>query len=626
MSNDGVIVRFAKWVAAITAVLIATLPPLTFFLVSAAMSVGELEQQVRFASQDITRVINRSPQAWRFEVIRLEQILRNPYQLDVGNGDPLDIGLDRDSEAWRLTSAEGAVIAAFHSSPDGRLPWPVVRREQTVSDFGRVVGKVVVERSLRGLVLRASVVALASLGVSVIVFFSLSVFPLRAMRRAWTQVSYLASHDPLTGLANRAVFRDRLDHALRVAHRYEETVAVLCLDLDRFKDVNDVLGHAVGDLLLKEVGARLQAEIRESDTVARLSGDEFAIIQVRLDQPEHAASLAGRIIARIGKPFQINGHRLGVGVSIGIAVATSSLEANATELLKNADLALYASKQRGRGGYSFYHEDMNARLQMRRLIENELHAALEQRSFEIYYQPQIDLEDHSIIGVEALLRWPHPTRGFIPPSEFIPVAEECGAILALSEWVLRKACSDATRWQNLRVAVNLSPIQFRTHGLVELVKRTLEETRLDPTRLELEITEGILMKDTKDNIATLNKLKALGVRIAMDDFGTGYSSLSYLSKFPFDKIKIDRSFISHAAKSADGVSIIRAAIGMSRSLKIDASVEGVETQEQVDLLWHEGCREVQGYFFGKPMPIAEFDGVFLKSLTAQGGRLDRVQA
>lgn len=616
MSNDGGVVRFVKWVAAITAVLIAVLPPLTVFLVSRTLVVGQLEQKIRIASLDIGQVINRSPEMWRFEVIRLEQMLRAAYHLQAV-ATPLALPVEADSEAWRLTAADGAVIVVFHNRPDQRIPWPVVRREASVSDFGRAVGKVVVERSLRSLVLQTSGAAALSLAASVIVFFGLSVFPLRAMRRAWGQVSFLASHDPLTGLANRSVFRDRLDQALRAAHRYEETVAVLCLDLDRFKSVNDAFGHAVGDLLLKQVGARLQSEVRESDTLARLSGDEFAIIQARLDQPENAACLAERIVAAISKPFHINGYRLGVGVSIGIAVTASGSDAETTELLKNADLALYASKGKGRGGYCFFHEDMNARLQMRRLIENELHAALEKRSFEIYYQPQFDLESRRIIGVEALLRWPHPTRGFIPPAEFIPVAEESGAILALSEWVLRKACSDATRWQNLKVAVNLSPVQFRVPGLAELVKRTLEETGLAPERLELEITEGILMTDTEETISTLNNIKALGVRIAMDDFGTGYSSLSYLSRFPFDKIKIDRAFIKSAVESENGVSIIRAAIGMSRSLKIDASVEGVETQDQVDLLWREGCREVQGYFFGKPMPVAELDHILHRHLIEQ---------
>ena len=429
--------------------------------------------------------------------------------------------------------------------------------------------------------------------------------------RAEARIEHMARHDALTGLANRVLFREEMEKALiRVARG--ETIAVLCLDLDHFKSVNDTLGHPIGDRLLEAVTERLLACVRDTDTVARLGGDEFAILQAGIEKPEAAAWLARRLIERIGEPYDIDGHQVVVGTSVGIALAPSDGD-NADQLLKNADMALYRAKSDGRRAYRFFEPEMDVRLQARRALELDLRKALADRQFELFYQPLVDLRTEAVSGCEALLRWNHPERGLVSPAEFIPLAEEIGLIVPLGEWVLREACREAAAWpEPMKVAVNLSPAQFKSRNLVQAVVRALAASRLAASRLELEITETVLLLENEATVATLHQLRGFGVRISMDDFGTGYSSLSYLRSFPFDKIKIDRSFVRDLSDKQDCAAIIRAVVGLGTSLGMTTTAEGVETIEQLEQVRAEGCTEVQGYLFSPPRRACDlarfFDG------------------
>jgi diguanylate cyclase (GGDEF)-like protein len=425
-------------------------------------------------------------------------------------------------------------------------------------------------------------------------------------RRQQTEssIAFMALHDSLTRLANRVLFHDRLDQAIATAGRGHE-FAVICLDLDRFKAVNDTLGHPVGDGLLRAVADRMSACAREGDTVARLGGDEFAIIQLNVGQPEHAQLLASRILEAFRAPFDIEGHQIDIGISIGVAVAPGD-GASSEALLKNADIALYHAKTEGRGTARFFEPEMNARIQLRRTLEMDLRDAIHRDEFELYYQPLINLIAGEATGFEALLRWHHPVRGLVSPAEFIPVAEETGMIVAIGEWVLRSACFEAENWPaNITVSVNLSPIQFEKGDIVATVRAALAASGLRPGRLELEITESVLLRETTRTLTVLHQLRAMGITVALDDFGTGYSSLSYLRSFPFDKIKIDQSFVRDLATNKESLSIIRAVTGLGHSLNIKTTAEGVETLDQLNMLREHGCTEAQGYLFSRPVPANE---------------------
>jgi diguanylate cyclase (GGDEF)-like protein/PAS domain S-box-containing protein len=423
-------------------------------------------------------------------------------------------------------------------------------------------------------------------------------------QRAEAQIVFMARHDALTGLPNRVLFHERVEQALAQAGRTEE-FAVLLLDLDRFKAEHDPLGHPVGDELLRAVAERLQACVREVDTVARLGGDEFAVVQSGVTKAEDAAVLARRIVEVVSQPYDLDGHRIMIGASVGISIAPGD-GASCGKLLKNADVALYKTKAEGRGTWRFFEPDMDARLQARRALELDLWAALANDQFELHYQPLFDLRADRIGGFEALLRWRHPVHGMVSPGDFIPISEEIGLIVPLGDWVLKRACAEASVWPgHVKVAVNVSPAQFRTGHLVESVTEALAASGLPAARLELEITESVLLTNSAATLATLHALRALGVRISMDDFGTGYSSLSYLRSFPFDKIKIDQSFIRDLATTEDAEAIVRAIIGLGASLGMRTTAEGVETDEQLAWLRTEDCAEVQGYFFSPSVPAAE---------------------
>ena len=430
---------------------------------------------------------------------------------------------------------------------------------------------------------------------------------------AEARIAYLAQHDALTSLPNRVLFHDRLKEAFGHVRRTGRPLAVHCIDLDHFKSVNDTLGHSIGDQLLREVAGRLKQHLTESCLVARLGGDEFAVIQPDILHPNEASDLAARLISALSAHYEIQGHEVIVGASVGIALAPGDGD-DSDALLRNADMALYRAKAEGRGAAHFFEPEMDRRIQARRVLELDLRKAFTNGEFQLYYQPLMNLQQDRICGFEALLRWQHPTRGMVPPGEFISLAEEIGLIGPLGEWVLRQACAEAARWpDDLRIAVNLSPAQFRNRSVVQAVLTALAYSRLKPQRLELEITESVLLADTEINLAILHKLREIGVRISMDDFGTGYSSLSYLRSFPFDKIKIDRSFVNDIADRPDCMAIIHAVVGLGTSLGISTTAEGVETQEQLDRLRAEGCTEAQGFLFSPPRPVSEIAGLIAKA-------------
>jgi diguanylate cyclase (GGDEF)-like protein/PAS domain S-box-containing protein len=424
-------------------------------------------------------------------------------------------------------------------------------------------------------------------------------------KRAEARIAFMAHHDALTSLPNRILLRLEMEQALTRIERHGKMVAVMCIDLDNFKAVNDTLGHPLGDLLLQAVAERLEDALRQVDTVARLGGDEFAVLQAEVGDPAEVTALAQRLLAALQEPVDLDGHQVAVGASIGIALAPGD-GADVDRLLKNADIALYRAKADGKATFRFFEPEMDARVQARRRLEVDLRAAMQSAALDVHYQPLVDLDSSRISGFEALIRWRHPLRGEIPPAEFIPVAEESGLISQIGSFVLRKACRDAARWpSDVRIAVNLSPVQFRPGNLLQLVTDALAESGLTPDRLELEITESLLLEKSDQVVATLHTLRALGVRIAMDDFGTGYSSLSYLRSFPFDKIKIDRSFIHDLASNADSRAIVRAIVSLGASLGMTITAEGVEEEVDLNCLRAEGCTEAQGHLFSHARPIEE---------------------
>ncbi|MFC7702544.1 EAL domain-containing protein [Bradyrhizobium sp. GCM10028915] len=534
----------------------------------------------------------------------------------------LDTALENMSQGLCMFDADGKIIlfneryAAMLGRTDilltGRLLVDVLREEQAKGQwqgdagefFARLVADARESRTTTDIVTRFGrsirVVNQPMQGGGWVATFE----DITEWLEAQAKISHMARHDALTSLPNRVLFHEQLVQGLRRTGSGDQ-LAVLCLDLDHFKDINDSLGHPTGDALLKEVGRRLKVTVGESDTVARLGGDEFAVVQIGRSEEAAARSLAGRLVEVISAPYEIDDHQIIIGVSIGISLSPQDGD-NPDELLKNADLALYRAKADGRGTYRFFETGMDARAQARRLLEMDMRAALQRDEFQPYYQPIRDVASGRVVAFEALLRWNHPQRGLIAPLSFIPLAEETGLIIQLGDFVLRSACTDAATWpDDVDVAVNLSPVQFRNPNLIASVTEALALSGLDARRLELEITESVLLQNSEATLTTLHELRAMGVRISLDDFGTGYSSLSYLRSFPFDKIKIDRSFVSELATREDSMAIIRAVTGLGRSLGIVTTAEGVENDGQLELLRREGCTQAQGYLFSKPRPASD---------------------
>ena len=430
---------------------------------------------------------------------------------------------------------------------------------------------------------------------------------------------YLAYHDSLTGLGNRLLFKEQLEEALIDVSATPDPLAILFLDLDGFKAVNDTLGHSIGDLLLKSIATKIRDALQPTDRIARLGGDEFAILQTSAPQPGSSIALAEKLIEIIGQSCSIDGHDVTVGASVGIAVACSG-STNSESFIKSADLAMYSAKSDGRGTYRMFDPEMDAIVQARRVLERDMRTALTLGGFELFYQPLINLQTQKVTAFEALMRWQHPERGHVPPSEFIAIAEDTGLIVQLGEWALRQACAEATGWpEGISVSVNLSPLQFLKGNLVSTVMSALASSGLPARRLELEITESVLLEKSERNIAILSQLREFGVRISMDDFGTGYSSIGYLRSFPFDKIKIDQSFVRELLVNEGSLAIVRAIAGLGVSFGMTTTAEGVETEEQMRCLNREGCIEVQGYLYSKPVPANEIVGL-LASLADRWSR------
>lgn len=432
----------------------------------------------------------------------------------------------------------------------------------------------------------------------------LACFDVTERRRSEARLAHMARHDGLTNLPNRFFYREQVEARLNALKGASDGFAVMLFDLDNFKAVNDTLGHSVGDLLLQETARRIEGALGSADLAARLGGDEFAVIHCGPEAKYTVTALAERILCELKRPFMLDGQLVSAGASVGIARAPQDGD-DPERLMKSADLALYAAKNQGRGAYRFFEPDMDAQLQARRRLEIELRAALFKGEFEVHYQPLIDIDTGKMSGCEALLRWNHPERGSVGPAEFIPIAEDAGLIGAIGQFVLRQACADAAAWpEDVKVAVNLSPAQFRTTSILDIVMQALAASGLPASRLDLEITEALLLERSESTLAALNGLRALGVGISMDDFGTGYSSLIYLRNFPFTKIKIDKSFVRGLAESADSQAIVRAILSLAGSLGLTVLAEGVERQEDLDYLRAAGCHEAQGFLFSKPKPVS----------------------
>ena len=441
-----------------------------------------------------------------------------------------------------------------------------------------------------------------------------------ATRAMTVQMAHSAHHDALTDLPNRLLLNDRLSHAIESARRHQRRLAVLFLDVDRFKQINDSLGHDVGDQLLRSVAGQLTKSVRSSDTVSRQGGDEFVVVLSEMEHASDAAVSADKLLGALAEPHQISGHELHITASIGVSVYPDD-GTDAITLLKHADIAMYHAKEDGRGRHQFFQPAMNVRVVERQSIEHGLRRALVQQEFVLHYQPRIDLQTGEMMGVEALVRWKHPERGLLPPTQFVPIAEDCGLIVPMGQWVLGEACRQARAWQTMGLgptcmAVNVSAVEFRSVEFFDAVRRTLEQTGLAPHALELEMTESVLMAHGDSTVRMLQELKGLGVQLAVDDFGTGYSSLSYLKDFPIDALKVDGSFVRGITDDLHGAPIVRAIISMAKSLNLRVVAEGIETAEQLSFLRAQLCSEGQGYYFGLPLPAEQFAGVLATSARA----------
>lgn len=595
LSVSRPLTRIVTVLALLAAVAVGLLPPLTYGFGVYARQQGMLETRSVLYAAEVADAARQDPALWNALV----------GQADSSSAvDPSTATADKDetpSEERRAIYAQAGMLVR-QSIPAQSMPWPRLSVRAPVFDGHNQIGQVEISRSLRGSLAMMTAVAVGSLLFGSTIFVVLRLLPLKLLQQAIQRITYLSAHDVLTGLPNRALFSDRLELALAMTRRQNSQVAVFYLDLDKFKEVNDTLGHPAGDALLRAIATRLKACVRETDLIARLGGDEFAVIQSHVGHLEDPRKLAQRMIDAVAPPLDLDGHQVNVAVSIGIAVSTIEPGVDPARMMQEADIALYRAKESHKGSYCFFEPEMNLRLRERRAMEIDLREAVSNDALFLHYQPQIDMRTGRIIGAEALLRWDRPGGGRISPACFIPLAEDMGLIGAIGGRLLREACFEAITWpEDIVIAVNVSPLQMRLPDFYNRVMGALGDSGLAPWRLELEVTEGVLMQSNESTLATLARLRQAGIHLAMDDFGTGYSSLSYLQTFRFDKIKIDRAFISRIGDDVEAIAIVRAIIGLSKSLRTKVIAEGVETEMQARLLRAEHCDEVQGFLFGKPM-------------------------
>lgn len=600
-SREGAGERLASAVTAlagVAALAIALAVPASYLIAAHGRLAGVLGLRAELYATAVADAAGQSPSLWNAFLGNARIDLSG---LEIAAADDLRT-MSHPPEQRLVFARDGHMI--LNVAPAGLLEWPTLTRREPVLQNGHQLGEIRIVRSLRPVVVTGAIIGAVSLGFGMLLVLLLRIVPLRLMREALQRASYLSAHDQLTGLPNRALLADRVEQALGAARRSGAQVAMLCLDLDHFKQVNDTFGHAAGDLLLRAVVARLRADLRECDTLARLGGDEFAIILPALREPLDAEVVAARLIEAIRAPIVLDGQQAFVGLSVGIALGTGDVAAG--ELAMQADIALYQAKDAGRGTYRFFAPEMNARLQRRRALENDLRRALDCGEITLHYQPQIDAASGAITGAEALMRWTRPGEGAVAPNVFIPIAEEIGLIGTLGVWLLNEACREASGWpKQMSIAVNVSPVQFRLGNFIATVRSALASFGLEPHRLEIEVTEGILLNDTEETLSILSELHEMGVRIAMDDFGTGYASLGYLQKFRFDKIKIDKSFVDGLGTDLNAAAIVRAVVGLSEALGLTINAEGVENDEQIALLRAYGCHEMQGFRYWAPMPAQD---------------------
>ncbi len=558
------------------------------------------EEELRKQKEWLTTLINAMPDLVCFKDDKGRWLVANEFYLEIAGLKNADYHGRNGFELARMSHEQGDMLRASADSDERawREGRPVnYEKEVTTLDRGTKVFDVVKiplfndDGSRRGLVLVGRDVTERKLAAA--------------------RIHHLAHHDALTALPNRVLFQERLRSALLQAKRNGHRVALMFLDLDKFKDINDTLGHHIGDLLLKAVAKRLQRCVRETDTVARLGGDEFAIILTNLDGPVGATAVAEAVIGAIADPFGLEEHEVLTSTSVGITLFPDDAD-DADQLLKNADLAMFRSKAEGRNNYHFYVAAMDAEVQARKVIERDLRLALGTDQLELHYQPLVEVSTGEIVGCEALLRWKHPTRGWVGPAEFIPIAERTDLIAPLGRWILHRACLQGRDWMRaglppLKIAVNLSPAQFKHHQtLISMVADILDQTGFPARHLQLEITEGIAMQNIEGTIDVLQQLRCMGAVISIDDFGTGYSSLNYLKRFPVDKLKIDRSFVADIGHHADNAAVVKAIVNLGHSLGTRVNVEGIETREQLDFIIAHGVDEAQGYYFSRPVPAEDF--------------------
>ncbi|GAA0573603.1 hypothetical protein GCM10009416_10340 [Craurococcus roseus] len=591
---DPAVARRVTGLAAATSLALATAMPVGHFWIARQREAATMRAEAKLLAQNVSAMVARNPDHWRFERVRIAALL----VADAAGAPP---------GPRRVLDRHGATVA----EAPAEVPGPRLEVREPVFDAGRAVGEVRIARSLRGVLAEAGFVAAVAAVFGLLAFASLRAVPLRLLRQALERANHLATHDPLTGLPNRARMREGLGRALAEARQGGETVAVLLVDLDRFKPVNDVHGHHAGDRLLRGVAERLRAALRGTDGAARLGGDEFALV-ARFEAGgaaprEAAARLAGRVVSALETPFDLAGvGAVQVGCSVGVALAAPGDEEEVEALIGRADAAMYRAKAEGRGCFRFFEPGMDERIRERAALATDLRAAVLADALEPHFQPLVDLGTGRLVGFEMLARWTHPLRGQVSPAEFVPIAEDTGLIGPMTERLLRRACLAAAEWpEGVTLACNISPLQLRDRGLPGIVRAALAESRLPPGRLEIELTESALLDDFGLARDILGELKALGVRLALDDFGTGYSSLRHLQALPIDKIKIDAGFVRSMAESAESRKIVAAVVGLGQSLGLPTVAEGVEDAASAHLLAGLGCTVGQGWLFGRAVPGGE---------------------